>query len=54
VDAQIDVLSMSPSPSLAIDVSKGWNTMAECEHHAVSARSDAQDDWEEKISKYDL
>ncbi|XP_076463994.1 KAT8 regulatory NSL complex subunit 3-like [Babylonia areolata] len=51
VDPPIDVADAPPTPSMPFDINKARSLMTECERHASYARTDSQEDWEEKISK---
>lgn len=50
----IDVEEVTQAPTLHFDVAKARTLMNECERHASFARpDDQQEDWEEKLSKWD-
>ncbi|KAL8566033.1 hypothetical protein ACOMHN_062762 [Nucella lapillus] len=51
IDSPVDVVDAPPTPSMPFDISKARSLMTECERHASYARTDNQEDWEEKLSK---
>lgn len=47
----IDIESEIEVPAPTYDVAKAKSLMEECEKHAFAARTDTEEDWEEKISR---